>query len=208
MLQYRAIIFDGGGVIFTYSFDNTFKYWAEVGGKNINEIKSKFVFDETFKIFEKGQIDASTYRTHVLTMLGLNISNDEFDEGWNSIYLESVPGITQLLQGLRTKYRLVVLTNTNEIHTKKWKIMFASILNYFEKIFSSHEIHARKPERKAYETVLGHLQLNPDEVIFLDDNTEYIQAATRMNIASIHVRSFRQMVVELHKRGVEVKGII
>jgi putative hydrolase of the HAD superfamily len=86
--------------------------------------------------------------------------------------------------------------------------MYASILKYFEKVFSSHEIHARKPEQEAYKTVLNYLQLNPDKVIFLDDNTEYVQAASEMNIASIHVTSFKQMVEDLSKLGVEVKSTV
>ena len=130
--------------------------------------------------------------------------DDEFDKGWNSIYLELVPGVTQLLQELIKKYRLVALTNTNEIHAEKWKIMYTPILSYFEKVFSSNEIKTRKPEQEAYKTVLDYLRLNPDAVIFLDDNAEYIQAALEMNIVSIHVTSLNQMVVDLNRLGVEV----
>ena len=208
MSKYKAIVFDCGGVVFTFSFDNVFNYWAMVSGKDINEIKNKFDFDEIFKRLERGEINSTAFRKHVLSKLRLKISDEKFDKGWNSIYLEAVPGIKQLLQKLKQKYRLVALTNTNEIHAKKWGTMYASILNYFEKVFSSHEIHTRKPEQKAYNTVLNYLQLNPDEVIFLDDNTEYVQAASEMNIASIHVTSFKQMVEDLSKLGVEVKSAV
>jgi len=208
MSKYKAIIFDCGGVIFTCSFDKALNYWAMVSGKDINEIKNKFDFDEIFKKLERGEINSSMFRKHALSKLGLKISDEKFDKGWNSIYLDLVPGIKQLLQELKQKHRLVALTNTNEIHAKKWKITFASILDYFEKVFSSHEIHARKPEQKAYKTVLNYLQLNPDEVIFLDDNTENVQAASEMNIASIHVTSFKQMVEDLSKLGVEVKSAV
>ena len=80
--------------------------------------------------------------------------------------------------------------------------MYAPILSYFKKVFSSHEIHTRKPEQKAYDTVLNYLRLNPDEVIFLDDNSEYVQAASKMNFTSIHITSFWQMIEELNKLGV------
>jgi len=208
MSKYHALIFDCGGVIFTYSFDNVFSHWATVSGKSVNEIKSKFDFDETFKKFEKGEIDSSTFRKHTLSKLGLKISDDEFDNGWNSIYMELVPGVTQLVQELKQKHRLVALTNSNEIHAAKWKIMYAPLLSCFEKVFSSHEIHARKPEQEAYKTVLNYLQLNHDKVIFLDDNTKFVQAASEMNIAGIHVTSFNRMVEDLNKLGVEVKSAV
>jgi len=203
MSRYKAIVFDCGGVIFTCSFNNAFNYWAMVSGKDINEIKNRFDFDEIFKKLERGEINSTAFRKHALSKIGLRISDEKFDNGWNSIYLDLVPGIKQLLQELKQKHRLVALTNTNEIHEKKWRIMYASLLNYFEKVFSSHEIHARKPERKAYNTVLNYLRLEPNEVVFLDDNPEYVQAASEMNIASIHVTSFRQMIEELNKLGVK-----
>lgn len=208
MIKYQAIIFDGGGVIFTYSFDNTFNYWAWVSGKNINEIKNKFTFDKTFQKLERGEINCVTFRKHVLNKLNLKINMKQFDEGWNSIYLEIVPGIKDLLQQLRLKYRLVVLTNTNEIHAKQWKIKYAPLFSYFERVFSSYEIHARKPEKEAYNTVLNYLQLHPENVIFLDDNPDYVQAASKMKITGIYVTSFSQMVEELNRLGIQTVNAI
>jgi len=202
MGKFKAIIFDGGGVIFTYSFDRVFNHWARMSGNDTHKIKSRWGFDEIFQKFERGEINPTKFRQHVMHKLNLKISDEQFDEGWNSIYLEIVPGIEQLLQELGRKYRLVILTNSNAIHARKWKIMYAPLLSYFRKVFSSHEIHTRKPEPKAYSTVLNYLQLNPEDVIFLDDNPEYVQAASKMNITSIHVTSFTQMVKELNKLGV------
>ena len=136
-----------------------------------------------------------------MNKLEFKTSDEEFDKGWNSMYMELVPGIEQLLQELRQTYRLVVLTNTNAIHAQKWPILFSSVLGYFEKVFSSHEIGARKPEKKAYETVLDYLGLDPHRIIYLDDNLEFVRAAAEMNIESICVTSFKQMVDEMNRLG-------
>jgi len=205
MKNYRAIIFDCGGVLFDFSPDKVFDHWAQVSGIDADVLKHRFIFGETYRQFERGEIDAASFRKQTLNMLELNIINDDFDNGWNSLYGDLVPGIEQLLQDLKKHYRLVALTNTNEIHTKKWRILCAPLVCYFEKVFSSHEIHARKPEPKAYETVLKYLALEPEDVIFLDDNPEYARAASRMNITGIHVTSFRQMVEELKNLGIEMK---
>jgi len=178
-----------------------------VSGKDTKSIEHKFDFNEIYHKFERGEIDASLFRKHTLNMLDLKINDEDFDNGWNSLYGNLVPGIEQLLQNLKKRYRLVALTNTNEIHAKKWKILCASLLSCFEKVFSSHEIHARKPEQKVYKVVLSYLQLNPAEVIFLDDNYEYVHAASKLNITGIHVTSFRQMIEELNDHGVQATSI-
>jgi len=202
--QYRAIIFDCGGVIFHFSPHKVFDHWAMASGKDANSLEHKFEFGKTFKEFERGEIDAVVFRDRIMEMLDLKLSDEDFDNGWNSLYGGLVPGIEELLQDLKTHYRLVALTNTNEIHAKKWRIICAPLLHFFEKVFSSHEIHARKPEPKAYEIVLKHLNLATDKVIFLDDNPEFVSAAAAKNIESIHVTSFSQMVRALRNLGVEV----
>jgi len=208
MSQFKAIIFDCGGVIFTYSFDNTFNYWATVTGKDVNEIKNRFDFDDTFRLFERGEIGSTVFRKHVLRKLKLHIDDENFDKGWNSIYSDLVPGIKQLLQELTRKYRLIALTNTNEIHEKKWRTTYAPIFGYFERVFCSHKIQVRKPEQKAYSTVLNYLRLKSYEVVFLDDKLEYVQAALKMGIKGIHIKSFRQMIEELTKLGIDIEGTV
>ena len=202
------MIFDCGGVVFHFSSDRIFKHWALVSGKDAIELKKKFDFGETYQEFEKGEISPSVFRKKTMNKLEFKISDEEFDNGWNSMYMELVPGIVGLLRELRSTYRLVALTNTNVIHAKKWPILFSSVLEYFEKVFSSHTIGARKPEKRAYETVLNYLEENPQSTIFLDDNPEFVRAAAAMDITSICVSSFKQMVDEMSTRGVRLKSAV
>ena len=46
MNNYEAIIFDLGKVVFDLSFDRTFQFWATASGRELDDIKSKFKFDE------------------------------------------------------------------------------------------------------------------------------------------------------------------
>lgn len=202
MSQYRAIIFDLGNVIINFSFDNIFNHWASVTGVSANELKSRFDYGEMFCRFERGEIDSTRFRRHVLERLGIEMSNAEFDEGWNTIYLDVVPGIEHILRDLRRRFRLIALTNTNELHAQIWKSRYASVLQHFEKVFCSHEIKARKPEQRAYEIVLSYLNLNPREVIFLDDNPEFVSAASRVHMTGVLVGSREQLINELNRHGV------
>lgn len=201
--HYQAIIFDCGGVLFDFSPEKVFNHWALASGKDAHSLEHEFEFGNTYHEFERGEISASTFRDRIMDMLGIDLSDEEFDNGWNSLYGDLMPGIDALLQDLQRDYRLVALTNTNEIHARKWRIICAPLLKYFEKVFSSHEIHARKPEPKAYEIVLEYLGLDPDSVIFMDDNPEYVRAAEAMEIESIHVTSFEQMIRDLRNLGLK-----
>ena len=204
MNSYQAIIFDLGNVIINISFDKMFDYWAEVYGYDVNMIKRRFEFDEMYHQFEKGKIETNVYRKYVVEKLGLHISEVEFDKGWNDIYLDLVPGIGGLLQVLKSRFRLLALTNTNKAHAAKWKNKYAQELANFEKVFCSHEIGARKPERKVYEIVLDYLKLEPNRVLFLDDKLENVKAASRSGMKGILVKSSHQMIGEIVKLGIDI----
>jgi putative hydrolase of the HAD superfamily len=77
------------------------------------------------------------------------------------------------------------LTNTNTIHNRIWRLKYADTLRHFEKIFSSHEIETRKPERESYQIVLDYLNCKPTETIFLDDNLENILGAKNLGMATV-----------------------
>ncbi len=201
MTPYKAIIFDLGKVVFDLSFDLVFQYWATASGKPLEEIKSKFLFDELFDQMERNEMTEAYFRITVSQRLGINITDQEFDKGWCNLYLDVYPELDNLLKNLKKNYRIIALTNTNIIHNRVWRIKYAEILLNFEKIFSSHEMETRKPEANAYQMVLDYLQCNAEETIFLDDNPDNIIGAKNLNIEAILVTSVTQMMNDLTKYG-------
>ena len=201
MKKYTALIFDLGKVIFDVSFENIFKFWANVSNQQFDDLKTQFQFDDTFNQFERNDISPEQFRKIVSEQLSMQLSDEEFDEGWCSLYLEPYNGIEKLLVNLKYDYRLVALTNTNVIHNNIWRLKYADILKHFEKIFSSHELQTRKPEKKIYKIVLDYLQCQPEETVFLDDNIDNINGAKKLGISSILVESQEQMKMELYSLG-------
>jgi len=198
---YKAIIFDLGKVVFDLSFDRTFQFWANASGKQFDDIKNKFQFDDIFDKFEKDEIASGQFRTEISQRLNLKLSDQEFDKGWCDLYLETYSGIDNLLEELKQNYKIVALTNTNIIHSKVWKMKYADTLRHFQKVFSSHELKERKPDTKAYQIVLDYLRVEPQQVVFLDDNIDNIKGAGQLGIKTILVTSYKQMTEELKANG-------
>ena len=180
MDRHITIIFDSGKVVFDISFDRTFQFLATVSGRQFDDIKSKFRFDELSDKFERGEISEGQFRAEVSQRMNLKFSDKDFDNGWCDIYLDTYNGIDNLLKDLKHIYKLVALTNTNIIHERVWKVKYADTLRHFEKIFCSHEIKTRKPERKAYKIVLNDLQVKPQQTIFLYDNIDNIKVLKKL----------------------------
>lgn len=201
MSIYKAIIFDLGKVVFDLSFDRIFKSWANASNIQVNKVKDKVSFDSIFDKFEKDEITPKEFRTEISKRLNLTLTDQEFDAGWCDLYLDTYHGIDDLLAELRQHYQLVALTNTNSIHSTIWKIKYENTLRHFQKVFSSHELKERKPDAKAYQIVLDYLQVEPQQVVFLDDNSDNIKGANQLGIKTILVTSNDQMITELRAIG-------
>ena len=93
------------------------------------------------------------------------------------------------IQKLSKNYKIFLLSNTNEIHInafrkkigeKRW-LQFSSL---FTKMYLSHEIGYRKPNKEAFQIILDENKLKANEVFFIDDSPQHIKAARRLGIQS------------------------
>lgn len=200
MAEFKLIIFDLGKVVFDVSFERVFVKWAGFSGKPVDLIRENFRFNETYEKFEKADLSQFEFRKEIMEMIGISISEKDFDLAWTDLYLDVYPGMNELLKKLSIQYKLVALTNTNSIHATVWKQKYKETLKYFDKVFSSHEMRRRKPEKEAYEKVLDHFGVEASESIFLDDNADNVAAALNCGISAIHVLSPEQMIRDLYSR--------
>ena len=201
-ITFKALIFDLGNVVIDIAPQRSCDYWASICDRNPLELYVAFPFDQIYARFERGEIAPEQFREHVCNCLGISISPADFDEGWKQILIQVRENIPELLKKLSSSYTIVALSNTNDIHVPMWREMCKPILPYFEKIFSSNEIHFRKPEPEAYQHVLDFLNAPPEQIVFLDDNYENILTAKDLGMQTVHVIDFFQMVKEFEKIGI------
>ncbi|CAN5895882.1 glucose-1-phosphatase [soil metagenome] len=203
MNNYKALIFDLGKVIFEVSFEMAYSYWGKLADVDSEIVRKRFKFDEAYDLFSENKMTPAAYAKHVSELIKIPLNEQEFENGWNRIYLDEFPGIGKTLVKLKENYRIVALTNTNATHAKVWPERYADVLKHFEKIFSSHEMGVRKPAEKAYTLVLDYLALKPSEVIFLDDAIRNIIGAEAVGIKTITVKRSSQMLEDLQNAGIK-----
>ena len=195
--MYNAIIFDLANVVFNVDMNLISLHWSNRSGISLEKIKNYFDNDKNFDRFERGDISEQEYRSITKENLGMNLTDKDFDEGLTALYLDETHGINTLLKQLKKNYRIIALSNTNIIHKRVWGAKYKETIDEFEKLFLSHEINTRKPETEPYLIALEYLKMNPEDVIFLDDNKKNIETAERLGVKSILVKSPEQMRADL-----------
>ncbi len=191
MLNYSAIIFDFGGVIFNIDFDKTCKAFSDIGVKNFNEMYSLKNANPLFQHLEEGKIGEKDFYNEFRKLSNTRLLNEEIKNALNALLLSYRKEALQTLKTLKTRYSLYLLSNTNLIHQEcfnkiyKEEIGERTLNDYFDKAYYSHETGYRKPAAEAYELVLKQNNLSPSETLFIDDSIKNIEGAKAAGLLTI-----------------------
>jgi putative hydrolase of the HAD superfamily len=112
--------------------------------------------------------------------------------------------VCALVPALRPRYRLVLLSNTNELHAAHYRQQFAATLAHFDALVLSHEVRMRKPCAEIYAHCLEIAGSTPRECLFIDDLPENIEAARACGWQGIVYHRGLDLRRELHKFGVDL----
>jgi glucose-1-phosphatase len=187
-----ALLFDFGGVLVEIDFGRAFSSWANSSGVPVEQIASRFEFDANYAAHEVGRIGAAEYFDALRRTLGIDVSDELFVAGWNSIFVDALPGVGAVLDQAGARHPLYMFSNTNATHHEFWAQKFRALLSPFREIFVSHHIGLRKPTPEAFHAVIARLGLSHDRVAFFDDLAENVEGARSVGLRAFHVRSAEQ----------------
>lgn len=126
------------------------------------------------------------------------ITVDFYDVLYDSTRREIDLEVLNILKGYGVKgIPLVLFTNSSIkfLYSEDEKVEFLSI---FSKCISTQIYNCKKPEEKAFEVLISEIDLNPREVIFVDDKLENILKAKKFGFETIQYISSVQLRKELN----------
>jgi putative hydrolase of the HAD superfamily len=197
-----ALLFDLGRVVLDIDFSQAIAIWAAHAGRAPAEIVARFVRDEAYRQHEMGQISDADYFATLRAALGIAISDDQFLEGWNAIFVGEMPGIAELLTRAANHLPLYVFSNTNRPHVAHFSKIHADLLGHFHTLYLSSTIGLRKPDKAAFDHVVNAIGVPASRILFFDDLAENIEGARACGLQAIHVKSSRDVADALAALGI------
>ena len=184
-----ALLFDLGRVVIDIHFNRAFSRWAGHACCDQKLIRERFRYDTVHKRHERGEIDSQQFFANLRASLGIDISDAQLLDGWNSILVGEMPGVSELLAKAAGRFPLYAFTNSNREHEQYWSKQFSGILSNFKEVYVSSTIGLRKPEAEAYDYVVRAIGVSADRIVFFDDTLENIEGARARGLQAVHVKS-------------------
>lgn len=174
--------------------DHAFDRFSQLFGKDVrSEIMDDLHNHKFFQDYEIGNITEEEFRNSLREFTHSDLDDIHLDEAWNSMLGDIPAERIDWIKELTEDHNVVILSNTNSIHIKRFNEIFHSSSSYklpadlFHKTYYSHEINDRKPNKSCFQFVLNDFGMIPEETMFFDDNEDNIQAAKKLGIHTVLV---------------------
>ena len=187
LTKIKNIIFDLGIVLLDLDFEASKKKFQALGLDDLDAFYSFFHANPFFHDFETGHISETEFIKGLKKLITKPSAETEILEAWNSIISGFPAKKIEFIKTVSQFYNIYMLSNTNSLHAKKYEQQFYetagdSIYLYFKKIYYSHNIGYRKPDKKAFLTIINENSLIPEETLFIDDLEQNLVTAKEMKM--------------------------
>ena len=197
-MNYKAVIFDLGGVIIHIDYAATIHAFENLGHSDFHNLYSQAQQSGLFDEFETGKISGQRFVNELLPYLKAGTSPNKVVAAWNALIGAVPKERIELLQKVREKHPTFLLSNTNELHMqavlRSWNASSNQPMSdFFDHIYLSHEIGMRKPNAEIFEFVCRENHLNPAETLFIDDSIQHIEGAKSCGLQTVHLTDFAML---------------
>lgn len=178
----KSLIFDFGNVFLNLDLEKAIQDTFE-----LLEIES--LSDELLSfnyLYEQGLITTEEFLEFYQDNFP-KLSKQDLIDLWNSMLKDLPQHRLAFIQKLAAekKYKLILLSNTNELHinwVKEHIPTYETFKSCFDAFYLSHEIGLRKPDKAVFEFILNNNQLEAKDYLFIDDTKEHIIGASKLGI--------------------------
>lgn len=158
-----------------------------------------------FKDLETGKVHTSEFLHEMQNIATVeDNSTENIKKHWNAILKDIPQHRVQLLQRLKQKYNLVLLSNTNAIHVEAFQAYMHTTFGEdvletnFHTVNYSQNIGMRKPAKEIYEFIQEQQGVKGSEIIFFDDKTENLIEPQKLgwNTVQVPYNQFSYSLIE------------
>ena len=199
----KALIFDLGNVIVGFDFSRTYRTMSEVCPFRPEEMPDRLRPTGLVSNYESGKVSSPEFFAQMVKTLELKgFTYEQFRDVWFSIFDPEPLCPDSFFEQLSKQYRLVLLSNTNELHFEMIRERYP-LLRHFHGLVLSYEVGAMKPEPIIYEEAIRLAGYKAEECFYTDDVQAYVDGGKQAGLDAVQFQSYEQIRGELRARGVD-----
>lgn len=187
----KNIIFDLGGVLVGLDSARCISAFRQIGCGEIAVYVEQHRTEDLFLDIELGRATTQDFCREVRSMSQCDVADAQIIWAWNRLLTSVADEKKARLVQLRRRYRLFLLSNTNEMHWLKCRDELLPCgecggADYFERVFLSYEMQKKKPDADIFRQTLHDADIAAGETLFIDDSADNCRTAASLGLATLH----------------------
>ena len=184
-----TLFVDVGNVLLTDSWGPAMRQKAvDTFGVDLTDVAKRSQL--TFEGYEEGKVTLDEYLTWVVFYEERPFSRTAVTE-FMLAQSAAHPEMLDLVRALKTRYGLKIVVVTNDgrefiVH----RIQRFGLKQFVDFFVVSCFVQARKPETQIYHMALDMAQVDPQEVVYIDDQLLFVEVAQSLGMHGIHHTSY------------------
>lgn len=177
----QALVFDCGGVVLRDQDGSRYARWEARLGMRPGELKERLWFSPLWAQAETGQLSEADFWRTAGDELGLTAEETSqlARDLWQSWCVDS--DVLALIDRARARFRVAMLSNATDALEHQLAHVYG-IADRFDPIINSARCGVAKPSPEIYHLLLERLNLEPREIVFVDDRAENVTAAAALGM--------------------------
>jgi putative hydrolase of the HAD superfamily len=150
-----------------------------------------------YRDLESGAVTFPDFYDFIADKAGYRGSLREFQSIWADFFDGPMPGIEDLLDRVRERYRVAFLSNSNEVHAEVIPRKYAALFRKDDRFVFSHRFRCAKPDPDIFRRALEVIGALPQHTVFVDDMVENVIAARAVGMKAYQYRDALSLAEEL-----------
>jgi HAD superfamily hydrolase (TIGR01509 family) len=196
-------LFDLGNTLIKLAYERVLENICRESTVQRDELIELLEAPGSYRDMERGAVTFWEFYEFLCDKAGYRGSIREFTDLWSDFFEGAMPGIEELLDRVRARYRVAFLSNSNEVHAQLIPRRFSSLFQKDDRFIFSYRIKVAKPDPEIFRRALDTIGALAHQVVFIDDLSENITAAR-----SLGMQAFQFIDTLSLTRQLEAEGLI
>ncbi len=179
-------IFDLGNTIIKLDYERVIENICRESSVDRDELLAIFEQAGGYRDMERGAVTFLGFHEFLSDRAGYRGTARDFQTLWSNFFDGPMPGIEEVLDRVRKKYRVAFLSNSNEVHADVIPKQFPALFEKDDRFVFSHRFKVAKPDPEIFHRAAELLGTQPQNAAFVDDLLENVLAAR-----SVGMRAFQ-----------------
>jgi putative hydrolase of the HAD superfamily len=197
----QAIVFDLGNVVVYFDHWLAVKRLAPRGDLSPQDLYTSLYRGSLEDDYESGRLSSTAFLQRIRELGGLHGSDEDLGNAYADIFTPN-PDVIALLPQLKSSYRLLVGSNTSELHARQFRRQFPDVLRYFDHQVLSFEIGVRKPRAGFFHHCQRLADCPAENCLFIDDLEANVAGARACGWPGIVYTGITDLIRQLRTLGI------